>query len=961
MGGITSSGLFSGIDSASLIEQLLAVEARPRTLAQRRIASLQTQQAAYLDLNTRLSSLRTAAAAFRVDNVFDIKTVASSDESVMSATASTGAQPGEYSFIVDRLVSTRQLLSRGFADRDRSAFGGTEFRFEGLQARLDRDTELAELNGGSGVQRGKIVVRDASGASSEIDLSRAATVNEVLDAINGSGGISVTASLVDGGFVLTDTSGGGGTLSVSEVNGGSTAASLGLNTAAAGNTLTGARVWRLSESTNIATLNDGAGLRLRATVGTSASAPDFTIDVGGTSVNVKLGEVFGSPGDLDNDGNPDPAEVLEPKVATIGDVLARINGRLDDAGLTDVRARLNADGTGLEIADLSGSRTIEVTAQGGSSAAADLGILNTGSPASGTLSGGRLLSGLNSVGLGTLNGGAGIGDGQLTIETRDGNIAAFTLDTTLSVTDLLAEVSAQTGGRVTAALNQTGTGLVFTDTTSGAGDFTISGSGAVGTDTAELLGIDQSTTGSTIGSRDLERQYVFGTTLLEDLNGGRGIGTGEIRITNSLGAITTVTIGDNQETVSDLLALINGAAGGSVTAQINASGDGIEIVDAAGGTQALKIEDVTGSVASRLKIEGEASDPATDNRIVGTEETVVTFDPTDTLQDAVRKINEAGGPVRASILNDGSAANPFRISLTATASGREGRFVFDTGGFDLGLSVLDEGDDARVFFGSSDPAKGVLLTSSSNTLDDAVQGVTIDLKQTSDTPVRLTVSESTSAAEDAVDAFIEAFNTAVDRIDFQTRFVTETEVRGPLIGDSTALLLRSRLFQAVQGPAQDLDGRFQRLSDIGIRVGEGGNLTFDRDRFRAALDEDPESVQALLTQREVVSVAGTTEFDQDGITVTGPASGRETFGAMGVTALIEELTKSYTDSVDGLLTLRGNALDDQISSQETRIEAIDLRLEQRRTFLERQFLAMEQAIASLQSQQRSLGQIVPLG
>ncbi|MEL7484129.1 MAG: flagellar cap protein FliD N-terminal domain-containing protein, partial [Planctomycetota bacterium] len=66
MSGITSGiGLVSGIDTASLIQQLLAVESRPQQLAQVRLAQLQSQQAAFLDINTRLGGLQSAARSFR--------------------------------------------------------------------------------------------------------------------------------------------------------------------------------------------------------------------------------------------------------------------------------------------------------------------------------------------------------------------------------------------------------------------------------------------------------------------------------------------------------------------------------------------------------------------------------------------------------------------------------------------------------------------------------------------------------------------------------------------------------------------------------------------------------------------------------------------------------------------------------------------------------------------------------
>ena len=57
-------------EQGKLIQQLLAVEARPQALAQIRLTQLQAQQAAFLDINTRLGSLRTAASSFRTENTF---------------------------------------------------------------------------------------------------------------------------------------------------------------------------------------------------------------------------------------------------------------------------------------------------------------------------------------------------------------------------------------------------------------------------------------------------------------------------------------------------------------------------------------------------------------------------------------------------------------------------------------------------------------------------------------------------------------------------------------------------------------------------------------------------------------------------------------------------------------------------------------------------------------------------
>ena len=59
MSGIsTGSGLFSGIDTASLIDQLMKIEARPKVRFQQRVTGLQLQQSAILDINARTLEVR---------------------------------------------------------------------------------------------------------------------------------------------------------------------------------------------------------------------------------------------------------------------------------------------------------------------------------------------------------------------------------------------------------------------------------------------------------------------------------------------------------------------------------------------------------------------------------------------------------------------------------------------------------------------------------------------------------------------------------------------------------------------------------------------------------------------------------------------------------------------------------------------------------------------------------------
>lgn len=951
MGGIVSNvGLFSGINTGQIIEQLMALESRPRARLQQRVLALQQQNAAVLDLNSRLDALRRAAQFFRAEQTFRRASATSSNEQVLTATASAGAGTGSYQFIVDRLVSTQQWLSRGFADRTSSAVGLTSLTVESDRARLSRDTSLADLNNGAGVERGRIVITDSAGRSATVDLSRVATVGEVISAINGNGTAQVTALIRNGRIVVRDNA--GGTLTIANAAGSATAASLGIAGSASGE-IVGQDVYRLNTNTTLASLNDGTGVSIRNVVGENPSNFSLTIDQGSgpVVVHVNVGEVYRWEGE-----EPNRRLVLqEGAVSTIGGVLARINAALDDAGLATVRAEIDPDGRRLRIRDTASATTTIAVTEGSDSTARDLGLIGTTS-SGGVLAGNRIFAGLNTVLARGLAGGGGLGgDGVINFTTRDGTAFSVTLSNDQTLDEIIAAIQQAAGtlpgggSRLTVTLSPTGTGLRIRDNSSGTGNLIITGS--EGDDTAAALGISTGPAGTasdTVTGSNLQLRYLGRATLLADLNNGRGIGTGRFTIRDSQGTDRVVTITDSIRTLGQLIDQIN-AASPHTLARLNATGDGIEIVEnlpgGGHGATRIRITDDTGAVARALNIAGEAPDVGGQNRINGSYERTITFSPADTLQQVVDRINQAAAGVTAAVVNDGAGATPFRISFAAAGTGSAGRFILDAGAFDLGLRLLDEGRDARVFFGSSDPARAVLLSSSTNTLDGVIAGVRIDLRGVSPSPVNLAVTTDTARIEKDVEDFIKAFNDLIDRIAAQTRYVEGASRQAALVGDGMIVGLRNALFNTLQARNLGMSGRYDELADVGIVVGQGGRLRLDRERFRAALAEDPAALEQLFTVRTP---------DPNG----SIRAGGETFSALSVMAQLEQFARTYVDVTDGILTLRTRSIDEQVRAQNARIAALDARLESRRETLTRQFARMEQALAQLQRQQAALGSLV---
>ena len=1063
MGTITSGiGLASGIDTATLIDQLLALESTGKTRLQQRVAILKSQQTALLDINARLLNFKTAAGAFRVNKIFQSTLARSGNEDVLTATANTAARPGSYSFIVRQLVSSSQLMSRGFADPDTSPLNMEQLTIELGNGRLQRDRSIDELNGGNGIDRGDITITDRSGASATIDLSDVTTLNEVLDRINGDDSIAVSARAEGDRLVLEDTSGGSGALTVENGIGDTTATDLGIAGSAADDTLTGASIFYLTRDTELASLNDGSGALIRnnvpdlritlrdgarfdidfgridrdiddstllddlndgngISINSDSDSPELKFvdrtgeeheidltgvttvgglrnristqsggaisleivdgdkfrvvdNTGGTDGNLKVVEVGNDGGEAAEqlgilneegvdaasfEGDVVPTVIDQPAATTLGEIIDRINNALDTVGGDNAGrlvASIAADGQRLQIEDTTGGGgdlLIESTTSN-PDLVADLGLSDPPSGQS-TFEGTRLIGGLDSVLLSSLNGGSGLADGAsaLAITDRAGNTANLAgLDQYETLEELIDAINADLvsqGVDVSFAISANGTALEATDASGATASNLI-----VAGDLAASLGVEIDAAENSVRGSNLQLQYVGNATALSELNYGRGVSVGSFEIRDGRGETATVSIDSSTATVYDVIQEIN-SRGLAVRARVNDNGDGIvleeDFTDFPGQSAvvAIKVTSNGGSTARDLGLLGEADDVG--EALVGSYERVIDLNSSDTLDELIDKINDADIPVSATLINVGGGANPYRLSLTSEIDGSRGRLVLDTGGVDLGLEVTRKGEDAKVFFGD-DPESGLLITSSSNTLNGVVQGVTIDLLAASEEPVQLTVERDVEGVIDAVKQFVTTFNDVIGAIGKYDFYDTETEEKGVLLGNGTTSQVEAALYRTVTGSALNVDGSFRFLTQVGIGINSDGELTLDEAKIREAYEDDPASVEALFAAYEATDGADTEVAD--GVTIIND---EKEFTSLGFGNLFDRLLEDLTDSVDGVMTLADDAVSDQIELLNDRIERFDDRLEARRLQLQREFTAMEVAISQLQSQAASLASI----
>ena len=610
------------------------------------------------------------------------------------------------------------------------------------------------------------------------------------------------------------------------------------------------------------------------------------------------------------------------------------------------------DGTG-------GAGDLKIASASGKTTAEDLGIATTGFSGN-SFSGQRLISGIDTRLVRSLAGGSGVSASALTVTDRAGNSKSITISASAlsgSVVDLVNDINSQladsgVGGavvKVKARVNKDGNGLALDDSSGGSGSFVVSGAAG------DALGLSNTgAAASTIEGTSLQLKWISLATPLSSLNQGQGLGTGTIRVTDTNGGTRTIDISANQTNVDDLIRQLNSQFPGSgLVAKINANGDGIEIDDTLGGTGKLKVEDVTGAVAKNLNLTGEAAVASGTAKIDGSFEKVVKFDATDTLDAVVNKINAAGVGVTAAVIQDGSSGSPYRISFSGRNSGSRGQTLIDTGSVDLGLTTLNAGQDAVAFFGNADPSRAVLLTSSSNTFSNVIQGVSMTAKGLSTTPVQITVSRDTASIESDIKQFVTAFNNVLDTIDKYDNYNSDTNTKGPLLGDSTSSSIRSQLLAMVQSPPVGVTGQFSRLFQVGITIGDGAKLNFDSGKFETAYAADPNGVENLFA----ASVLAPKTPKQVAPGVTTAADPTDVYTQQGVAERVSKLAASFTDTVNGLLTGRSSTIDTQIKQQKDRSDAIDKQLADKKARYQAQFLAMEKAIGDLKTQSGALSQL----
>lgn len=309
---------------------------------------------------------------------------------------------------------------------------------------------------------------------------------------------------------------------------------------------------------------------------------------------------------------------------------------------------------------------------------------------------------------------------------------------------------------------------------------------------------------------------------------------------------------------------------------------------------------------------------------IGGKTTAIT--PTDgTLASLSGAINKANAGVTATILNDGTndrlvitgndtgTAN----SVSIAATGELARFATGTG------STMTKSQTAQ---NAEMTIDGVAVSKPSNTVTDAIKGVTLNLAQTNvGSPVKISLAKDTTEITKNITAFVDAYNTLATAVNKQTAYNASTKTAAVLNGDASARSILTNI-RAELGKAVGDAGSLKTLSDIGIAFQRDGTLKLEKpDKLKTALENNFTGVSSLF--------GGT-----DGVATRLTKVTEEMLGSKGV----------FKTRTDGL-----NATIDSLGKSRDRME---VQLAQTEKRYRAQFTSLDTMMVNMQSMNSYLSQ-----
>ena len=377
------------------------------------------------------------------------------------------------------------------------------------------------------------------------------------------------------------------------------------------------------------------------------------------------------------------------------------------------------------------------------------------------------------------------------------------------------------------------------------------------------------------------------------------------------------------------------------------------------------------------------------------------YDTKEKLNDALKNFTVNGAKIdniTADTTVDGLLAainNNKDAGVTATYLGSENKFVLSSNEkgkgrkISLGADPKDTTDAANLIFGgvSHDGTDGEMsilyngvkttITSSSNTF--SIDGLDISATNTFNTGsataeggVRFTASADTEKVTETVKKFIEAYNAMIDEVrtqattrpdsnykpltDDQKNEMNETSIKNwedkakeGILYNSSALKDLDNATQGIFSSMMINGVSYDDLEKIGISFPDdytaGGKIVFDEEKFKTAMDSDPEKVSDLFTGTH--GIVNTIDSTLSTYATRYASRNGNSYGVLIEEAGSEKLS----------LTLTNNSIYKELKDMQETITNLQSQLSTEQDRYISQFTQMETLINQMNSQSSYLSQL----
>ncbi len=291
----------------------------------------------------------------------------------------------------------------------------------------------------------------------------------------------------------------------------------------------------------------------------------------------------------------------------------------------------------------------------------------------------------------------------------------------------------------------------------------------------------------------------------------------------------------------------------------------------------------------------------------------VTVDSDASLSDVASSIDAIDG-LRAYVLDTGSDTDPFKLVVQGEDTGADNTISFSTSswtGSEIEFTENRTAQDASLL------VNGIKVTNETNTINDSVPGLDIELFQTTSSAKEVTVALDREGIRANVQAVLDAHGEVVDWVSSKSSFNSDAGIKGPFVGETTVTRVM-RSLQKVISSTYSAGETLDSLTVMGIKTQSTGKLSLDASTFDDALDDYLDDVVGMFT-------------------------GEDGFGAA-----MKDQIDVYIDPVDGTLVSFKDSLEERIGNMEDQVASYEYRIERYENRLRAQFSSMEAMLGSMQ-------------